>query len=182
VGVQERLESTTPGRIAISVFVAVTLAALIVWNLPGSQLKSDLLPAAKPYLIGAGLDQDWSIFAPDPRRQVLEFEARLTYADGVTTTWRIPSLDRVIGAYRTYRWRKWVEHVRADATSELWRPAAIFVARHHRRDGKLPLRVTLVRRWYDVLPPGHGGGHPPWNEYVFYTLAITPSVLRGATS
>ena len=34
--------------------------------------------------------------------------------------------------------------------------------------------VVLVRRWYDLLPPGPGPSRGPWQEHAFYTLKVTP--------
>lgn len=175
---QERVEGAPVGRGVISAFVVVTIASLVVWNLPESQLQRDLAPTARAYVNTVGLDQNWGIFAPDPRREVLALEARLTYLGGRTETWHPPTSGNFVGAYREYRWRKWVEHARLDARSELWEPLARYVARHHRHGDGL-IAVTLVRRWYEVPPPGPGAGdRPAEQEFAFYSLTITPEMLE----
>ena len=178
-GIQERVESSAAGRFVISVVLILTLVTLVVWSAPDSRLRQRLFPTARAYLTVTGLEQSWETYSPDPRRQVLEFQARVEYADGTRQIWRVPRGGRVVGTYREYRWRKWVEHVRDDTMKDLWRPAAVYAARRGQRDGRMPVRVTLVRRWYDIPPPGAVDRHPPWHEFAYYTLDITPAILSG---
>jgi hypothetical protein len=177
-GLQERLESRPAGRLLISAFLAVTLAAVCVTNLPESRLRRDAMKAAEPYLGATGLDQNWRVFAPDPRQTSLRFEARVSYADGSVATWRPPAGDDFVGAYWDYRWRKWLENAVQDANRRvLWRPTALFVAREVRRAGSAPRAVTLIRRWQDLRPPGSPGPDARrWKSYEFYRLT-----LAGAT-
>ena len=168
----ERLEVTRSGRAVISVFLLVTLAAIAVPNLPDSKVKSKILTPVGPYLTATGLDQNWSVFAPDSRRAVLTLVARVRYADGSTAEWRIPEGGPLLGAYWDYRWRKWAENVMTiggDAAG-LQRPAAVWIAREMQRRGKRPVLVALVTRSSAVNPPGEGRRHGPWLEDVFYRL------------
>ena len=81
-GVQERLEASRAGRAAISVFIVVTIVSVVVWNLPSSAIKDDALAFAGPYIRATGLNQNWGVFSPDPRRNTLFLVARVRYADG----------------------------------------------------------------------------------------------------
>jgi hypothetical protein len=173
---QERFEATGWGRRLVNVFIVATVVSIGVWNLPDSQLKADLTPSVRRYLTTAGLDQNWAVFAPDPRRVVVQLRAQLTYEDGTSEEIvGAPEGDAVIGAYRFYRWSKWVEYVRTDDHQDLWKPAAIYLARENLRNGRLPVSVTLIRRWYEVPPPGpFSDVHPPWQQFAYYTLTITP--------
>jgi hypothetical protein len=176
--VQQRLESSVAGRIAISVFVAVTVLFLVLWNLPeGSALKQKTDRVVRPFMLASGLNQNWGVFAPDPRRVTLDFEARVTYADGITETYRVPEGGRLVGSYWDYRWRKWYEWVRTDDHEELWQPAAAWFAGRAREEGKDPVRVTLVRLWYPTLPPGPGPSHGSLEEHPFYTYDV-PEATR----
>src|SRR5215212_6102776 len=104
------IETVSDGRRAIvSVFLVVVLFSLAAANLPNSSIRATMLSAATPVLNATGLDQTWSVFAPGPRRQVLEVSARIKYSDGQTGTWHMPTGGPWIGAYRDYRWRKWME-------------------------------------------------------------------------
>ena len=152
----------------------MTLLAIVVTNLPESYLRREALKAARPYLEALGVDQNWRIFAPDPRQTSLQVEARVRYADGSVAFWRPPRGGDLVGAYWDYRWAKWIENVTQDGNRRvLWRPAAEFVAAELRDEGRRPRSVTLVRRWQDLRPPGSDGpDRAPWKSYDFYTLRL----------
>ena len=169
---QERFESTVVGRVAISLFIVVSLAFVVATNLPHSRLRHDVLVPGGPYLNALGLDQNWAVFAPEPRKQVIDLESRVTFSDGSEATWRLPYRGALVGAYSDYRWRKWLEYAIADAHRRLWRPLALWTARRASADGKRPVRVTLVRRFYGVLPPGKSPDRGPWKEFAYYTLDL----------
>jgi hypothetical protein len=177
---QARLEARTWGRALITVFLVVTVVALVFWNMPDSRLRYRVLKVLQPYVFATGLDQNWSVFAPDPRRQVLDLNARIEYADGSAEIWKLPSGGALIGTYWDYRWRKWLEYVSSDAHQDLWKPAAIWIARYEADRSRRPVQVTLIRRWYEINPPGVKSKESKvWNEFEYYTLAITPAILRG---
>jgi hypothetical protein len=177
--VQQRLESTGAGRIAISVFVLFTVFSVVVWNLPTSEVKTKALKVVRPYITLTSLDQNWGVFSPDPRRISIDMVARVRSADGTEMTLRVPRGNYVYGAYWDYRWWKWVEWIRQDAQEQLWKPAALWFARKAASEGKRPTQVVLVRRWYDLLPPGPGPSRGPWHEFPFYTLTLTGSEAGG---
>jgi hypothetical protein len=170
--VQERLEASRAGRAAISVFVAVTIVSVVVWNLPSSAMKEEAFKVTGPYVRAAGLDQNWGVFSPDPRRHSLEVVARVEYADGTEQTLSVPRGGRLAGGYWDYRWRKWAEWTSTDSHEFLWEPAAAWFARRARVEGGLPVRVTLVRRWRATLPPGPGPSRGGWQEYAYYTYDV----------
>jgi len=173
-GPQQRLESHRAGQWLISAFVAVVLVAVCVTNLPESRLRRDGMRAAQPFLEATGLDQNWRVFAPDPRQTSLRLEARVRYDDGSVATWRPPSGGALVGAYWDYRWRKWLENAVQDANRKaLWKPMALYVAREMRRADRAPARVTLIRRWQDLRPPGSPGPDArPWKRYEFYGVDV----------
>jgi hypothetical protein len=157
--VQERLESSLAGRVLISIFIVVVLAGVIAWNLPAeSDLGRRSQYRLKPVVNAAGLDQTWAVFAPDPPRQEIELEARIAYADGTERTWRVPTGNALLGAYRDYRWLKWAEWMTSGSRVLLLKPAAAWIARQERLAGRRPVSVTLVRQVSD-LPIG--GGRTP---------------------
>lgn len=176
--IQERFEARRAGRLLISGFLLATLAAVVVTNLPESHLRGEAMRVAGPYLVATGMDQDWRVFAPDPRRASIELHARVTYADGHVAVWRPPAGDNLVGSSWDYRWLKWVENAIQDVRSNtLWRPAALFVAEEMSRQGTRPISVTLVRRWRDLPSPGAAGPAPGWKSYAFYDLPLPD---RGA--
>ncbi len=179
-GVQQRLESSRAGRAAISIFIVVTIVSVVVWNLPPSAIKEDALVVAGPYIRATGLNQNWGVFSPDPRRHALFLSARVRYADGSEEVLAPPRGGRVVGGYWDYRWRKWAEWTSTDEHSDLWRPAADWFVRRARAQGREPVSVTLVRRWRDLLPPGPGPSRGEWHEYPFYTYEVTGTGEAGA--
>ena len=166
------MESSDVGRAVISAFLIVTLLAIVAINIPDSKLRREVLRPGQTYLNATGLDQIWSVFAPDPRRTSVDMEARIRYADGTRGVWHLPEGNDVTGEYWDYRWRKWLENVILDARRhQLWRPAARFIAGRERASGRQPVRITLVRRWRDLRPPGvKGPDRTRWREYSYYTL------------
>jgi hypothetical protein len=172
--VQQRLESSTAGRIAISVFVLFTVFSVAIWNLPTSEMKQKSLKVVRPYITFTSLDQNWGVFAPDARRTSIDILARVRYADGGGETLHLPRGNDVYAAYWDYRWWKWAESLYQDEQDQLWKPAALWFARKATTEGRQPTEVVLVRRWYDILPPGPGPSRGPWQERTFYTLTVTP--------
>jgi hypothetical protein len=172
--VQERFETRRSGRAVISAFLLVTLAAVVVTNLPESRMRHEAMHVAGPYLDATGMDQDWRVFAPEPRRASIDLSARVAYADGHVATWRPPAGGDLLGAAWDYRWLKWVENAMQDARRDvLWKPAALFVADEMARPGTHATSVTLVRRWRDLPPPGaRRTAAPPWKSYAFYELPL----------
>ena len=117
----------------ISLFVLATLVTILTANLPPSRLQVDLLKADHPYLYGADLEQNWGVFAPDPRQQTVDVLALVTFADGSTETWQVPRRNPVVGEYIDYRWLKWTEWVVSPAYPELAKPTALYAARRSKR-------------------------------------------------
>lgn len=177
---QDRFERTLLGRTLISIFLLVTMVILVTANLPTSRLQQLLLKADHPYLYGTGFDQSWSVFAPDPRDQTIDFTARVRYADGSRATWKVPTRDPVIGEYTDYRWLKWAEYVVSPIHTDLWKPIAVYVARRLASPMHRPAQVTLTNRWYSLFPPGQIPDHPFVHEQKLGTIQITDAMLKGS--
>jgi hypothetical protein len=171
-----QMESTPPwkarvSRALLSGLICLFLVGIVAVNLPDSELRKQLLVPGGPVLNAVGLDQNWRIFAPDPRRESVALEARLSLADGGQRTWRPVALGDLFGAYRDYRWRKWVELVRRDDHSALWDHTARWIAaRVSNETGRGVIRLALVRRWRPLNPPGVQPPQGPWKEYVFFRM------------
>jgi hypothetical protein len=160
----------------LSAFVIFTIFGIGVWCLPGGTLQTRLAPVVRPYFLGAGLDQGWGVFAPEPRRMTSDLYARLDFPDGAETIWRYPTGNALVSDYRTYRWQKWAEHTAIDIRTILLAPAAQWLVRNEVRNGEHPVEVTLVQRWANTPAPGDHTP-PQWQEDVLYTWT-SPSVPR----
>lgn len=161
----ERFESSSIGRTIISAAILVVLVAVVVTHLPPSPLRRATDDPARQLLHAVGLEQQWAVFAPDPRRVSLELEARVTYADGSRQVWTPPAGSPWFENLRFYRWRKWMERVRQDDHRGIWEPTARWIADEHERPGNPVVRVELVRRFRDNVVDGP---QPEWQEAVFY--------------
>ena len=175
-GLQERLETSDFGRALLSIFIGITLGTLLVIQLPPSHLRREAVDVADPFANATGLDQDWAVFAPEPRKLSIDLVANVSYADGARRRWRIPRSNNFFGIYWDYRWIKYMEHVNRDANQYLWLPLARWVAREKSRGSPVE-RVELIRRWSDLNRPGPGPDQSPWHEYKFFTAPAL--VLRG---
>lgn len=175
VSLQERIEESALGKVVISGFILFILGALLVSNLPASELKRTADPMFRAALGATGLRQSWNLFAPKPRWTTEQLEARLTYGDGTTILWRPPTSDPVIGAYRAYRFRKWMHNVLGN-NRVLWQPAAEWIARNHQRNGEWPREVALVKKTFIAPPPGSGRTErPDWEERTFFVARFEPN-------
>jgi hypothetical protein len=147
-------------RRAAAIAALTAFAVVIVLSaIPGAPA----VRAIRPGLTVAAVDQDWRIFAPEPRRDGVRVEALIAWSDGARTVWRMPSGEPLFGAYRDYRWRKWAEHAASDEIGPwLWGPLARYVVRQlPSRAPSVPTRLTIVRRTQAVPPPGTGDA-PGW--------------------
>jgi hypothetical protein len=159
------------GQALINLFLIVTLAAVLVANLPDSVVKARLIAPAHSYLTALGLGQNWSVFAPNPRQDVIHVTGDIEYSDGSSSTWSFPVRTGLM-AYSDYRWQKFGEHLRLDSNRQLWQPFATYLASQERVGGRTPVRVSLVRRWAELQPPGGTMVLGPWRQFVYYTTPV----------
>jgi hypothetical protein len=172
-GSLERAERgwSVAGRALLNFALIVTLAAVLVANMPNSTLKSRLIVPAQSYLAAIGLGQSWGVFAPNPRQDVIYVTGHIQYSDGTTSVWSFPARTGIM-AYSDYRWQKFGEHVRLDTNQQLWPTFAAYLAHHESRRGDKPVQVSLMRRWAELQPPGATSGVGPWRQFVFYATSV----------
>jgi len=165
--VGERFESSTIGGVVLTAIMAVLAAAVLVWNLPTGGLRAKVVPAAALVLYPVGLDQNWALFAPEPRRFSVGLYARVSYADGREQIWTPPAPGQLLEPYRTYRWQKFAERARADENPQLWEATARWLTREL---GPGVIKVVLVRTFQEAVTPGSGGVRERPAEFPYYTL------------
>ena len=159
-------------RLAASVFIVLTLVAILASNAPDSAIKGGLLTVAGPYLAIIGLDQKWGVFAPNPRIETSNVVGRVGRADGTVGDYPLES-GAGISEYWNYRWRKYGEQLWTRPTAEPERVAfARWIAREDRASGHVPVRVTLLRVTRPNLPPGPGPDTESWREVPFFTTPV----------
>lgn len=157
------MEASPLGRRLFSVFLALTVGSILVWNLPASEVRELAEPVIDPYVHTAGLDQRWNLFAPNPPRQTYQVVARIEYADGSQALWRSPRNDR---------WRKWLGIIRSERSRRLWQPTAAWIAGHHDDGGRRTESVELILRHRELPPPDSGLPEQPWKHDVLYTYEV----------
>jgi hypothetical protein len=178
---QERLEANDLGRVLISACLIVVLLCVVAINMSNSRLRLEANKRGQPLLNAIGLDQGWGVFAPDPRRQSLDFFANVKFADGSIARWRLPKGGAALGVYWDNRWMKYLEYIVVEQfRGTLYRPAAIYIAKQEATAGRRPVQVTFHRRTQVLLPPGAGPDALPWKSGAYYRLRITPQMLGKA--
>jgi hypothetical protein len=160
---------TKQGRVVLSIVLGLLAFTLVVWNLPASEVRSQIRPTLRPVVNALAIDQRWSVFAPNPTTVSLAVEADVYLADGTVERYRFPHGDDLIGAYREYRWRKWERRVRLDSNDHLWEPTALWVAERYPA-GQVD-QVVLVRTFSDTPEPG-SGDERVWDAAEFFTLDL----------
>ncbi len=153
-----------------SAALIAAVAVMVLGNLPEVGLMGDLRAATQPIRSATGLNQNWRVYSP-PRMLSAYVEARVDYSDGTSSIDSIPG-RRGLGEFIGCRWQKYEEAIRPDIGEPYWADYAEYVADRARAQGKDPVRVTLIRRWADTLPPGPGPERGPWHAYTMYTTEV----------
>jgi hypothetical protein len=160
-----------PSRIVLSVWLVGVIAVMVAGNFSDTGLQGSVREATQPIRTITGLNQAWGVFSPNPRGTSQYVDGRVDFADGTSTTYQIPK-RRGLGAYVDYRWHKYQERIFPDDGAFLWPGYAEYLADLARADGRSPVRVALIRRWSDPLPPGPGPPHGPWHESTIFILDL----------
>lgn len=179
--VQERVERSPGGRAVLSGVILFISAVLLGVTLPDSPIQGQIHRLVRPMRDMVGLYQGWGVFAPNPRNESWEVEARISYSDGTVGTWSKPDGDAFIGEYRFHRWVKYQEQVWQRRHRALWPELAIWLVRTHDSPSRHPVKIELIRRSQRLNPPGSKLPREPWEETTFYVLPVTPQLLRVAT-
>ena len=126
----------TVKRVAVSAFLIVHLAAVILWNLPPCPLKLRCATPCAYYLMPLGLWQHWGMFAPDPVRDTATLEALVVDARGLLHEFAFPA-THAMSPWRAalhYRMAK----METNAGPEDLRATREMIARHVVRSLDLP--------------------------------------------
>lgn len=155
VGVSSFVKLVVEG--VIGALVALIVLIAVVSNLPaGSSLKQSLDPVLTPIAMATGLEQYWSMYAPNPPQRLEELEVHVTMADGADRVWTLPlEQDPVVGVAVSHRWRKLRETLYGDPRS---RPAlAHWVIDQVSGPGERAVGVQMIVRTETLPAPGQSG-------------------------
>lgn len=149
--------------------MVVVVVSVVLWNMPAGRPRVKVSHVVDPIIQAVGLDQNWALFAPNPRNYGIGISATVTYRDGRVKHLSPPHNGLILSPYRTYRWQKYDENLNMETHAALWAPAARWYAR---AAGGHPVKVVLTRTFRYVTVPGDAGSRPPRQHYDFYTLNL----------
>jgi hypothetical protein len=163
----ERIERRAAAQVLIAVLIVTALLGQVITHLPGDSAVEDELGESASYLVRLGaVESQWGVFAPNPRSTSLKIEGRVTFEDGSTAVWHLPEGARIGGNLRYYRWRKWLERVRADDFRSLWEPTCQWIASLYDEYDSPVASVDMVRMFHDNALTG---AQPPYDEFVYHS-------------
>jgi hypothetical protein len=138
---------------ATSALIVTIILIGVVSNMPNSAIKAAVAPALTPIAVGAGLDQFWGMYAPDPPSRLEDLEVHVTMADGDDRVWTLPlKYDRVVGVAVSHRWRKLKESLMSEP--QIRPQLAHWVVRQLTVPAERPARVYMPSRTEVLPPPG----------------------------
>jgi hypothetical protein len=165
----ERIERSSLGRLIISVGIVLVVLCEVGTGIPSSAIKAKEGATAVRVSRFMGVEQNWGVFSPDPRSSSINMYAIVRFEDGSSERWDLPDGGPVVENFRYYRWRKWLERIRADDFSHLWEPSARWIASLHDDRPSPVTEVELIRLYRENVVRGE---QPPFEEFSYYTLEL----------
>lgn len=151
----ERFERSATGEALISAMVAVVVLIGVVWNLPDSHVKRTITPTLRPIASATGLQQNWTMYAPEPISSLEDMQVRVRMADGSERMWSWQRGDRLIGPFAWYHWQKLKEQ--AIRVPDSRAGIVHWVVRQLTTPAERPIHVQMLFR-NELLPqPGKDG-------------------------
>lgn len=101
-----------------SVVITTLLILMVLWGVPSAPHHALSQQYLDTWVTPLGLQQKWSMFAPNPSSGTLEMFVVVTFSDDSTATWT-PPVSPGLGGASEERWRKWVERSASFSDMEL---------------------------------------------------------------
>ncbi|WII72370.1 hypothetical protein QJS83_00630 [Bdellovibrio sp. 22V] len=179
----------------ISIFIAVHLSMVIIAGLPDRSLFGQrILKKLELYQVFLGLDQPWSMFAPNPSPTNSYIDAEITFNDSSTEKWTFPrssrldSWERFTSGERVRKFSQ--ENLIPMQRPELWLDLSRFLEREinkieaHGR-GRTVASVQFYRHVNTVKPPTeqfieHGKLSTVFNKESVYQYKPTQELRHEA--
>ncbi len=142
-------------KLIISGFIIFNLIVIACWMFPNHPIEQALIENFRQYLGFLALNQDYSVFAPNPRSVNVHLEALVTYSDGTTRIWRYPRTERMNlwQAMIKERYRKFGDdNIAWTLNNKLLQDLARYVARLTSNGSHKAMMVTLIR-YFAAIPP-----------------------------
>ena len=160
-------------QIALSVLILSILTVSILSSLPGSTIKNIAAPVLTPIARASGLDQSWSMFAPNPPKYNSAIEVHVIMADGTDKVWHPYEDDGM----RKMQWRKLKEDILLK--KEYRSGLALYAIRKVTEAGERPVRVVIIGELESIPLPNRG--HPKTTRKVLLDKRV-PATIAAAVS
>jgi hypothetical protein len=172
-------------RLLPTLFIAFHVVAITLWVLPLNRtLTRAVRKCIGPYFSLMGLQQEWSLFAPDPLVVNSYVDAHVALQNGEVRIWTFPQLETLDfkERYSKARYRKYAGWLYRNDFSYAWPDAARYVARQFQSSASRPRSVDLVRHWARIPPLTSDRDErdtvPEWRSNIFFVYQIPPDELK----
>lgn len=169
-------------RLAINIFIAFHLLAIVCWCAPlNVPVLSSCKGLIRPYFLWAGLFQSWDMFAPVPKVANVYLEAELRYRDGSRKTWTFPRMEEMSLKQKLVkeRYRKFADSLQHDELDDLLPDVARHVARLNSTPSNPVTTVILMQNYSLTIPHPDGSYVPePWQSHVLLGYGVRPQDLN----
>jgi len=157
-------------RIFINLFIVIHLLLIVAWLFPVNTTLLSIKNIFQNYIIFLGLDQNYSMFAPEVRKTNRHLIALITFPDLSTVVWTYPRQERLgfIEAIQKERYRKFANDNIVEPSFKIYLPnfaryiAKNYVSIYSCTDVK-PCRISLYLSETDTRLPGQSSFPVPTN-------------------
>ncbi len=132
--------------VLINAFIIFHLFLITTWLFPVNPKLVDLMNVFRGYIVFLGLDQDYSMFAPELRKKNRSLFALITFCDQSTIIWSYPRMDRLKYWQSIFkeRYRKFGnDNIVEPCFKIFWPDFARYIARFHSCPDNQPQLVSI---------------------------------------
>ena len=140
----------------LTVFILAHIIGLSIYAAPRSSARDALLAPFLPYMRVCGLEQTWTVFAPNPPQWSTYLSADIEFADGTSKEWEFPRIEKMalMDKVPSERFRKWANDNMGDAEqAPAWPDTIRYVARLHKNPSNPPVFISLLRHRITIPDP-----------------------------
>lgn len=156
----------------LSIVILAHIIGLSLYCLPSSFARDAILSPLLPYIRFSGLEQSWTVFAPNPPEYSTFLSADIEFADGTTTEWEFPRVEKlgILEKMSAERYRKWANDNISDGEHAVaWPDAIRYIARANNNPKNPPVFITLVRHQVSIPVPTNSTQRSEERVEILYT-------------
>ena len=143
-------------RLLTNAFIIFHLFIITAWLFPLNSQIADTVNLFRRYIIFLGLDQDYGMFAPEPRKTNRHIFAIVTLKDQSSLIWDYPRMERlgVLQAMFKERYRKFGNDNIVQPCFKMFLPDfARYIARLNNCPDNPPELISIYTSEEDIPPP-----------------------------